>query len=47
MIDYAFLVATSIYGAIGVAGYIMFGDWVSDEVCLFSCHKAPRYLRGK
>ncbi|KAK7694562.1 hypothetical protein QCA50_001748 [Cerrena zonata] len=31
MIDYAFLVATSIYGAIGAAGYIMFGDSVSDE----------------
>lgn len=35
MIDYAFLVATFIYGAIGVAGYIMFGDSVSDEVNLF------------
>lgn len=34
MIDYAFLVATLVYGAIGVAGYLMFGNSVSDEVCI-------------
>ena len=32
MIDYAFLVATTVYATIGVAGYLMFGDSVSDEV---------------
>ena len=32
MITQAFIVATSIYGVIGVAGYTMFGDAVSEEV---------------
>jgi len=31
MIDYAFAIATAIYAVIGVAGYIMFGNSVSDE----------------
>ncbi|KAI0932302.1 hypothetical protein AcW2_000971 [Taiwanofungus camphoratus] len=31
MIDYAFTTATAIYAIIGVAGYIMFGNSVSDE----------------
>ena len=34
MITQAFIVATSIYGIIGVAGYTMFGDDVSEEVGL-------------
>lgn len=36
MIDYAFLVATAVYATIGVAGYLMFGDSVSDEVGVVS-----------
>ena len=32
MIDYAFLVATAVYATIGIAGYFMFGNTVSDEV---------------
>ena len=35
MITQAFVVATSIYGIIGVAGYAMFGDAVSEEVRTF------------
>ncbi|KAI0079589.1 hypothetical protein K474DRAFT_1617378 [Panus rudis PR-1116 ss-1] len=31
MIDWAFLAATAIYAVIGVAGYLMFGNDVSDE----------------
>ncbi|KAL4243589.1 amino acid/polyamine transporter 2 family protein [Abortiporus biennis] len=31
MINYAFIVATAIYTVIGVAGYMMFGNTVSDE----------------
>lgn len=34
MIDWAFTIATAIYAVIGVAGYIMFGNSVSDEVSL-------------
>lgn len=34
MIDCAFLVATIVYATIGIAGYLMFGNAVSDEVCL-------------
>lgn len=33
MIDWAFVIATGIYGLLGVTGYIMFGNAVSDEVC--------------
>ena len=32
MINWAFAIATGIYGLLGVAGYIMFGNSVSDEV---------------
>ena len=32
MINWAFAIATGIYGLLGVAGYIMFGNAVSDEV---------------
>ncbi|TBU48398.1 transmembrane amino acid transporter protein-domain-containing protein [Dichomitus squalens] len=31
MIDWAFIIATGIYGLLGVTGYIMFGNAVSDE----------------
>ncbi|OCH96489.1 hypothetical protein OBBRIDRAFT_6015 [Obba rivulosa] len=31
MIDYAFIIASAIYATIGVAGYLMFGNDVSDE----------------
>ncbi|KAI0762902.1 transmembrane amino acid transporter protein-domain-containing protein [Fomes fomentarius] len=31
MINWAFVIATGIYGLLGVAGYIMFGNSVSDE----------------
>ncbi|EMD41799.1 hypothetical protein CERSUDRAFT_110364 [Gelatoporia subvermispora B] len=31
MIDYAFVIASAIYATIGVAGYLMFGNDVSDE----------------
>ncbi|KAH8100648.1 transmembrane amino acid transporter protein-domain-containing protein [Cristinia sonorae] len=31
MIDYAFCIATAVYATIGVAGYLMFGNSVSDE----------------
>jgi len=31
MIDYAFLIATTIYASIGAAGYLMFGNDVSEE----------------
>ncbi|CAL1696014.1 unnamed protein product [Somion occarium] len=31
MLDYAFLAATFIYAVIGIAGYLMFGNSVSDE----------------
>ncbi|KAF8912834.1 transmembrane amino acid transporter protein-domain-containing protein [Gymnopilus junonius] len=34
MINWAFLVATCIYTAIGYAGYLMFGNGVSDEVSI-------------
>lgn len=34
MINWAFLVATCIYGAIGGAGYLMFGNNVSDQIGL-------------
>ncbi len=38
MIDWAFGIATLIYTTIGVTGYLMFGDNVSDEVSLpFAC----------
>lgn len=33
MITQAFAVATAIYAVIGMAGYIMFGNAVSEEVC--------------
>ena len=36
MINWAFAIATGIYGLLGVAGYIMFGNSVSDEVGWFS-----------
>ena len=32
MLDLAFLAATVVYATIGVAGYLMFGNAVSDEV---------------
>lgn len=32
MIDWAFVIATGIYGLLGVTGYVMFGNAVSDEV---------------
>ena len=32
MIDWAFGIATAIYTTIGVTGYLMFGNDVSDEV---------------
>lgn len=32
MIDWAFALATLIYTIIGVTGYLMFGNDVSDEV---------------
>ena len=32
MINWAFAIATGIYGLLGVVGYIMFGNAVSDEV---------------
>lgn len=34
MLDYAFLAATFIYAVIGIAGYLMFGNSVSDEVSI-------------
>ncbi|TFK30607.1 hypothetical protein FA15DRAFT_662607 [Coprinopsis marcescibilis] len=34
MIDRAFIIATVIYTAIGAAGYMMFGDSVSDEISI-------------
>lgn len=34
MITQAFIVATSLYGIIGVAGYTMFGNAVSEEVSI-------------
>ena len=34
MIDWAFTIATAIYTVIGVTGYLMFGNAVSDEVSL-------------
>lgn len=36
MINWAFVIATGIYGLLGVAGYIMFGNSVSDEACLIA-----------
>jgi vesicular inhibitory amino acid transporter len=33
MINWAFVIATVIYSAIGYAGYMMYGNSVSDEVC--------------
>jgi hypothetical protein len=33
MINWAFFVATVIYALIGYAGYLMYGNAVSDEVC--------------
>ncbi|KAI9434136.1 transmembrane amino acid transporter protein-domain-containing protein [Lactarius psammicola] len=33
--NYSFGFATTVYAAIGIAGYLMFGDNVSDEVTLF------------
>ena len=35
MINWAFVIATAIYGLLGVVGYIMFGNAVSDEVGTF------------
>ena len=32
MINWAFGIASSIYTVVGVTGYLMFGDSVSDEV---------------
>lgn len=32
MINWAFIVATLVYTLIGYAGYLMFGNAVSDEV---------------
>lgn len=34
MINWAFAIATAVYGVIGIAGYLMFGNSVSDEVNL-------------
>lgn len=34
MINWAFVVATFIYASIGYAGYLMYGNSVSDEVCI-------------
>lgn len=34
MINWAFVVATVIYALIGYAGYLMYGNTVSDEVCV-------------
>lgn len=42
MIEWAFAIATLIYTIIGVTGYLMFGNDVSDEVC---CYQA-RDLRA-
>ena len=42
MIDWAFVIATGIYGLLGVTGYIMFGNAVSDEVS----HTAATSGRG-
>ena len=38
MINWAFAIATGIYGLLGVVGYIMFGNAVSDEVRTFDPH---------
>ena len=43
MIDYAFLVSTAFYAIVGAAGYLMFGDSVSDEVR----QKASGYFLSK
>ena len=32
MINWAFVIATGTYAVLGVAGYVMFGNSVSDEV---------------
>lgn len=36
MIEWAFAIATFIYTVIGVTGYIMFGNEISDEVSQLS-----------
>ena len=41
MINWAFTIATLIYTVIGVTGYLMFGNSVSDEV---RGHIVCRYL---
>lgn len=38
MIEWAFAIATLIYTVIGVTGYLMFGNNVSDEVSLMGKH---------
>lgn len=43
MIDCAFVVATFIYAAIGIAGYLMFGNSVSGEVCWICLCTAETY----
>ena len=42
MIDWAFTIATAIYTTIGVTGYLMFGNNVSDEVRTFLLSCKPR-----
>ncbi|KAJ3990546.1 transmembrane amino acid transporter protein-domain-containing protein [Lentinula detonsa] len=42
MIDWAFLVATTIYALIGYVGYLMFGSNVSDEISM-DLLKTPGY----
>lgn len=42
MIDWAFTIATTIYTVIGVTGYLMFGNAVSDEVGLYACRGTLR-----
>ena len=44
MINWAFAIATGIYGLLGVVGYIMFGNAVSDEVRTFDPHTRQRSI---
>jgi vesicular inhibitory amino acid transporter len=39
MINWAFVAATAIYAMIGYAGYLMYGNHVSDEVCNIVLHR--------
>lgn len=42
VIDYAFFIATSMYVVVGVAGYLMFGNMVSEEISM-DLLKTPGY----